>query len=432
MTAPAERYIARALAEALRERVIEANTYLDEWQALEWASVPLEHIRAVLDVEAHASEARRELAAWDGRGAWCCCGTVGVGKTYAAALWVLERHRRGLDSRWVSAAAWALLNMDQQRDLLNSAHRAGGLVVDDVGAGLTEGKGFRSRAHGLLLDRAQRPTLVLANSNLATFEEWLGAPLVDRIRVAGKLLRIEAESLRRPGFAYDPDDKKSPQWHAAADLVRRVGVLELETAEREDVEDRWGGTYERLTGRMVKRVQVGHVLERGTEAARRALVVSLRLTQAEALALRVTPAQVLDAAKVLAAGDETPANEQRLAAAQRMLADRRRAETERDAVAWRKALRAIEERRRGQPDPSTLTLTHPAPKRLLGEAGRAELKRLGYSVRPCKRRAGFEAVRRTSDPKLMVPCMETEATADLAWEGLAALVGHPGPPIPVE
>lgn len=345
---PSPVYVARAISDALAARARAAHSYLREWHDLAWARVPVEHIRAVLDVECRDEEPMRAARAWNGRGQLVLSGRVGTGKTYAAAQLVLEHVRAGGDACWVSGPGWALLDLDQQRAQLRLAEGRGLTVWDDIGAGVTKGEGFKARFEGLTMDRAARPSIVCSNANRAETAKFLGPRLLDRDTQHGEMHHFEGPSLRqpdeaRPCQACTPkgrrtllDCVKSQRWHDSMAIVGLLGVEERSV---------WDPEREAL----VVWLDVGRKLELEAGSNPGALLAMRRR-------FGLAQAEIVEAALELEANDPAAKAAEDYQRAKARLADKMRADTARLARDNARVLSELMTRRRRGPDPSTTIL----------------------------------------------------------------------------
>lgn len=122
------------------------------------------------------------------RRAWCLvlAGSVGCGKSTAAAVWLWETLEPGVVTRrWYSAARVAAMGRyDGSVDALVDARA---LVLDDLGAEFADRPGNSAeRLDYILTEReaAYRPTLITTNLNADAFAKRYSERIVDRIRAA--------------------------------------------------------------------------------------------------------------------------------------------------------------------------------------------------------------------------------------------------------
>lgn len=249
------RTVAEAVVELARDRVVEAVEYQRSWAALRRAGVSPSDTRAVLDDEVLDTVAIGAVQRWSREragGVLVIHGPPGVGKSFAAARWALERHRDGFSTVWLAAVDYP---RDRPRDSatrsdgwtdrgewLDRGARATALVVDDVGAGQATGSAFAERVRAVLIQRhgERRPTLVLCNTHGLRAERrdqvraWLGERLWDRLAQAGGVVSIdEGKSLRRDERGLDIDEHgHSKRWRETRALVDLVGcerIIDLDT-----------------------------------------------------------------------------------------------------------------------------------------------------------------------------------------------------------
>lgn len=194
------RHIAEALAELGRDRVLEAQAYLDAWRSLKRSGVPAHAIRHFLDRQRKPSPSMAAVERWGGRhGALFLLGNRGCGKGHAAVSWLHELHKQGRPGRWMVCANWLRLSFDAQRAELDLAASASALVVDDLGAGgSSDSDDGRKKITGLLLERFERdqPTLIALNGTHESVLKWLDPRLLSRLEVSGDLVDVTGENLR--------------------------------------------------------------------------------------------------------------------------------------------------------------------------------------------------------------------------------------------
>lgn len=140
-----------------------------------------------------------ELAGWDWetKNVVVLSGTVGIGKTVAAAHWCMQRAARISFARSSTFAASSRYDREA-RDLYYNAH---GMCLDDVG---TE---YADKKESFLVDLDElidtfyshrRPLLITTNLKSGEFEKRYGPRVWDRLRDCARWFRINGESLRRP------------------------------------------------------------------------------------------------------------------------------------------------------------------------------------------------------------------------------------------
>jgi len=440
MTAqPQPRYIARAIADLLADKAREAHSYLDAWTTLtQWTQMPLEHVQTVLDATPHTSQAMTVVNEWNGRGALKLCGPVGPGKTYAAAQWALSLARRDVSCCWINAAAWAQWTLDDQQRVIRRGRAAGGLIVDDVGSGATQGDWFHQQIEGLLLDRGHRPSIVIGNMNELEMRTWLKARLLDRDKQVGALVVIEGRSLRRTVELEYDDQGHGERWRAATALVATLGV-------------RKASSWNDARGIDEGRLDVGHVLEQDVEQRRRRAAMTTadarRSAEPDAMAKinaderRMTlegcraltrahgldPAKIIETAVRLEATDPAtllmPELERALGGLSQRQAlvrindtERKIADTQRLAGECYGTLNEQATRLRGEANVSTLN-TGKAPAWTSTKDGHQKIKSLGYTSRELGGGRGF-VIRK--DDRMVIPEHPTEHDA---WESLRRLLG---------
>lgn len=153
-------------------------------------------LRAVFDAEPIETEAVRAIrAAFSGPTPPTIVilqGGVGCGKSCAAALWASEK-----SAKWVTAKALARMGYDDDIEKLGNCDA---LVLDDLGTEYADAKGFFvSNLDGLIDDRYARelPTVITTNVPPDEFKARYGERIADRIREAGKFIKVAGESMRR-------------------------------------------------------------------------------------------------------------------------------------------------------------------------------------------------------------------------------------------
>lgn len=163
------------------------------------------------------------------------CGPYGCGKSMAGQLVALERYRAGLRTRWLPLAAWPAHDLDAQGRWVADADAAPLLVLDDLGAGLTnpkaDGGGYgghlRDVAEGVILRAIAdgRGVLLISNGSEASLVAWLGGRLEDRLRTAGGFKEIpeDTPSQRKRGRVELDGAGRWPAWARAAELLDFFG-----------------------------------------------------------------------------------------------------------------------------------------------------------------------------------------------------------------
>jgi len=242
------RLVAEAIAALADEQVRESWAYLDTWDRLARAGVPVADVRRGLDTEPVQTEAMGYVARWageGGRGLLVICGEAkGTGKTYAATRFVAREVRGGRRVAWVPAARLSTMSLRERDEYLNRATAAQTMVVDDVGAGVTgyrpisdddRGKGEHLRGifEGVIMDRLGRggTTLVVSNASLLEMSHWLGDRLLDRLKQAGDVVEVRDRTSRR---MRDPDDVDRATGQGAAYRKHRkiVSVIGYDAGDR--------------------------------------------------------------------------------------------------------------------------------------------------------------------------------------------------------
>lgn len=158
-------------------------------------NVPERILRAVYDAPAQDTEARRLLAAAFEQQGVCIVvlsGGVGCGKSCAAALWAVEH-----GARFITASDLAKSSAYDEAD--SELVRAGALVIDDLGTEYADKNGyFLSRLDSLINHRYANclATVITTNLGIDEFKAY-GERVVDRLREAGKFVRVGGESMRK-------------------------------------------------------------------------------------------------------------------------------------------------------------------------------------------------------------------------------------------
>jgi len=267
------RHIAYAISDHAAARVREAYRYLVAWSSLRASGVPALQLRHVLDLEAKATEARRVVDEWTelgSRGLIAVIGAQDCGKSDAAVRWALARHRKGLPTTWIHAVTWGRLGFGSKNEpneiakMLREAEHADALVIDDVGAGDTEGELFKKKMRGLILERDQRPTLISGNLNETHLLKWVGERIKSRLHESGRIKHIPGTlELRKDDGVKDPEGR-SPAWFAARKMVDFFGCERVQRAVMKTVTVTPDGgepyTYEEATGEYEEGLDVGERL----------------------------------------------------------------------------------------------------------------------------------------------------------------------------
>jgi len=237
MSAMNPRHLAYAISDHAAPRVREAWRYLDSWSSLRASGVPALQLRHVLDLEARETEARRVVDEWEhlgSRGLLALVGAQDCGKSDAATRWGLRRHRAGLSTMWIHAVTWGRLGFGSKGEpneiaaLLRKAETADALVIDDVGAGDTQGELFKKKMRGLILEREQRPTVISGNLNESHLYEWVGERIESRLHETGRVFHIERSLQLRKDDGNEDKHGRSPAWFAARKMVDYFGCERVE------------------------------------------------------------------------------------------------------------------------------------------------------------------------------------------------------------
>lgn len=172
------------------------------------AGVPVKDVRRVLAGSMEQTSPLGRLSSPESgeRLILALSGPPGIGKTTAAAWWLLEGHRRS-STDWVQTTAdrfvtaaelarWPRYDEGRMRDL----SRARALVIDDLGVEYADKRGaFTSMVDEVINLRYgnELPTLITTNLPGAEFKARYGERLADRIREVGEFMELPGESLRR-------------------------------------------------------------------------------------------------------------------------------------------------------------------------------------------------------------------------------------------
>lgn len=178
------------------------------------AAGPLEPTEAIMQVSGGAPFGILVLA-----------GKVGVGKSVAAAYWLLGDYAPGSSRAqaarpshppglrplseygqgraakplWVSAARLARWERYDEKEM-NRLLRASRLVIDDLYTEYSDAKGnFQVILDEVVNDRLgnRRPIVITTNVDVEGFKERYGERIADRIRQYGRFVVFAGESLRR-------------------------------------------------------------------------------------------------------------------------------------------------------------------------------------------------------------------------------------------
>jgi hypothetical protein len=156
-------------------------------------------------------------------------------------------------------------------------------VIDDLGAGATSGDSTREQLGGLIKNRIDnlRPTMLIANATAAEMSTWLGARMLDRLKVAGDVQAIaQKQSLRAPATEDLDPLGRGAEWKRCNRLVDLIGCEWTDLfAEILDDDGRFiGFDYDRKIGRELR--VGGNILDvarRGGHAACKKIRLELGL-----------------------------------------------------------------------------------------------------------------------------------------------------------
>lgn len=190
---------------ARHEADAEAKRVRDLRHELADHGAPAKDLDRALSGELVDTEAVRAVRTAHERGSTLVAisGPPGVGKTTAAAWWILRGFppaplrtiRPRLFVRAAALSRWPRFDEDRMRDL----ERAAALVIDDLGVEFDDEKGaFRSLLDDVIDGRyaATLPTLITTNSSGDAFAKRYGERIRDRIREAGDFVALRGESMR--------------------------------------------------------------------------------------------------------------------------------------------------------------------------------------------------------------------------------------------
>jgi len=140
-------------------------------------------------------------------------GDVGMGKSVAAATWLLERARAVANGapvsewprwgRWIHAHQLARLN-DLDGRGIGDLEACPLLVLDDLGAEFLDGKGWLSAALDSLVYQRhgnRRPSMLTTNLPAAAFLARYGGRIGSRLRECAAFVELAGVDLRRPAGA---------------------------------------------------------------------------------------------------------------------------------------------------------------------------------------------------------------------------------------
>lgn len=231
-TKPTANDIASAIVELGTPRVEQLRAYHRTAVSMLAAGAQREDLAVAMTLDAadlEHTQALDDIGRWgkSPRGLLTVIGPKGCGKTLAAMRLTVERHAAGHSSRWLPLVTWPTHDRDRQRDWLARAEAARLLVLDDVGAGATNGDYLRDIVEGIILERiaGAHPTLLISNAKPSEIEHYLGARLWDRMNTAGGVVDIplDTPSLRsRATFDLDRFGRW-PRWADAVRLLERLG-----------------------------------------------------------------------------------------------------------------------------------------------------------------------------------------------------------------
>jgi hypothetical protein len=122
----------------------------------------------------------------------CLSGNPGVGKSIAAAEWLL-RHESG---RFTKAASLARVDRSHVAKILHTP----ALVLDDLGAEYLDHKGYLLALLDELIDiryDARLPTVITSNLDEHVFRMRYGERIIDRIRELGRFVIVGGDSMRK-------------------------------------------------------------------------------------------------------------------------------------------------------------------------------------------------------------------------------------------
>lgn len=418
------RHVAAAIANLGAEKVREAWSYLDAWEAMAVAGVPRATIRECL-LEPQMTGPVMAVLDWQakgGRGLFCLVGDPGVGKTYAAARWAVLRHRRRLSTTWISAPTLAMLGPRQREARVTDLAERSALVLDDIGAGLTQGDYLRDQLLGLLQHRIDGnggrlgSTVLASNGTAEELAGWLGPRIVDRCKIAGGFAPIQsAESLRTPAEVQLDALGRGPEWYRAARLVDLIGCQEVDRYDED--------------GQPRRDLDVGDALDRdarrdGYEACKRARAL-LGLTQA-AVEVEAQHQAELELGRIRAVRDrfgvEIEARSMSLEGLAAAMAGQVRARANEERERYATEIRSVSDKARRYEAVADPVESRRPPTWAEGKDGRKRLRKLGFVVVEVsegrwqtKRRVGsVETILATGSP-----------TDHAAWEIAAKLCADP-------
>ncbi len=139
------------------------------------------------------------LDGWDhdNRNVVVLSGSVGSGKTVAAARWCMERTQR---IRFVRATTFAASSR-YDRETRELYYNAAGLCLDDVGTEYADNKGSFLVDLDELIDTFysdQRPLVITTNLKAQDFRKRYGMRVWDRLHQCANWRPVTGNSLRKP------------------------------------------------------------------------------------------------------------------------------------------------------------------------------------------------------------------------------------------
>ncbi len=194
----------RILAERARAAAEDATASADDRdREMALAGVPPKDVRLARGGKIETN-ATRLLAQQDGAALVVLSGNPGVGKTTAAALWLIGGWQPGcLFVKAATLSRWDCYDREQM-DLLLDAPR---MVIDDLGVEYADQKGrFLSVLTEVLDTRYDRalPTVMTTGLSAIEFKDRYRERISDRIRESGRFISIAGASMRgaaQPGPA---------------------------------------------------------------------------------------------------------------------------------------------------------------------------------------------------------------------------------------
>lgn len=244
---PPATYIAEAIVDQAGPARRAASEALMTWSTLVSPGVPHDVARSLLygSPREPTPEALQAVKAWAldevkvrvpgsppspsyGEGLLIIIGGLGLGKTFAAAWWMLLRLHRtgelradlaargrpwerpeGMGTMWVNAPEFADLDAEVMRAKADAMRKADGLVIDELGAGRSASAFPAEILEGVLTQRKGKPTLISANGDLSDLPSLVGRRAFDR---STPIELKPGESLRdQPGIGVPGDARGRPQ-----------------------------------------------------------------------------------------------------------------------------------------------------------------------------------------------------------------------------